>query len=215
VKFARLSKAVRQKVLDEHRDWNVTHDWWDSVYEDAVRMAALMGVEIDTVNRPRTPGPAGPTEYDIDFSGFSSQGDGASFSGSYCCKPDAVKKITEECGGNDPVLIEIATKLTALQIAVKLEQASTLRLNICKHQHYGVHPLSMYVTDVVYEDDEVGTGDADLDNVKVTDAMEALFRRFADWIYHQLEQEYEHQTSDEAITEALQDYRFDRAGAII
>ena len=34
-KFDELSPDVQEKVIDRNWDWNVDHDWWEYVYEDA------------------------------------------------------------------------------------------------------------------------------------------------------------------------------------
>lgn len=54
-------------LIEEHRHWNVDHgtEWWDATYDDFVEVAAAFGI---TVPRDQ-----------ISFSGFWSQGDGASF----------------------------------------------------------------------------------------------------------------------------------------
>ena len=54
-------------LIDEHRDWNVDggSDWWQPTFEDFVDVAKAFGIAIDFD--------------DIQFSGFWSQGDGASF----------------------------------------------------------------------------------------------------------------------------------------
>lgn len=53
-KFSELSEQAKDAARDANRDWNVHYDWWDYVYEDAVRMAAILGIEIShTVGGPR------------------------------------------------------------------------------------------------------------------------------------------------------------------
>jgi hypothetical protein len=65
-RFEALPQATKDKILDEHRDWNVEHiDWWDSVYEGFKEDMLKVGIWVE----------------DMYFSGFSSQGDGACFEG--------------------------------------------------------------------------------------------------------------------------------------
>lgn len=54
-----------EKVLDRHRDINTLDDWWDFVCDDCIEKLESLGYE----------------NTDIRFSGFYSQGDGASFTG--------------------------------------------------------------------------------------------------------------------------------------
>lgn len=202
-KFEELSDKAKDRARDDARDWNTDGiDWWDFVYEDAVRMGALMGIDIGTRTQRYVNGKSVETT-DIQFSGFCSQGDGASFSGSYSCVPDAVAKIMAEC--NDETLIGIAEELTAAQVTAKMEHGWELAATIELNQGYYCHSGNMSCT--------VSGDDNDLDDDY---DLLTLFRRFADWIYHQLEAEYTYQTSDEAVEERLKDdHLFDADGVII
>lgn len=195
----RLHESVREEVLNSWRETQMDHDWWDCVYNDAKRMGALMGVEID----------------DIQFSGFWSQGDGASFTGTYKCRSDAVEAITSECGGNDEELIRIATELTALQTTFKLQHGFTFECLIQRMPGHYVHSSMMQTG---WPDDEeqyraVGPKVcSDMDQ-----AIERLMRRFANWIYDQLQAEYDYLTSDEQVIESIRSsgLRFDSSGVRI
>ena len=68
--FNELSDSQKQSVFDNWRINGPDYEWWDCIYDDAKTIAALMGIEIK----------------DIYFSGFSSQGDGACFTGNYAYK---------------------------------------------------------------------------------------------------------------------------------
>jgi hypothetical protein len=64
--FDELSNNAKQKVLNDNRYTFVEHDnWWDGIYEIWIEKLAEYGMNITANN--------------IHFSGFSSQGDGASF----------------------------------------------------------------------------------------------------------------------------------------
>lgn len=63
-----LSRDEREKLLDKYRDINVEDEWWEFVYERAVEENAVLGIEVTKMR----------------FSGFWSQGDGASFEGHVC-----------------------------------------------------------------------------------------------------------------------------------
>jgi len=64
-----MSDDKRQELLEQYHDINVDHDWWDCLYEDFKTDMLEKGVTVD----------------DICFSGFWSQGDGASFTGVVAC----------------------------------------------------------------------------------------------------------------------------------
>jgi len=74
--FNELSKEVQSKVLDKHRNWNVESiDWWDGIYEVFYEDLEEKGF----------------SDCKIWFSGFGSQGDGASFE----CKSFDIAKLIQ------------------------------------------------------------------------------------------------------------------------
>jgi len=201
-KFSELSEQAKDAARDANRDWNVHYDWWDYVYEDAVRMAAILGIEIShTVGGPRRP----PT-VDISFSGFCSQGDGASFTGRYNFAPDAVAKMRAET--TDETLICLAEELTVLQVTAKLKYGHLVYARIesgnSHYSHSGTMRCELFLD-----------GDRDDDDPLDDNPWLDIFRRFADWIYANLESEYDHLTSDEVIDEHLTDLTFDEDGVVI
>jgi hypothetical protein len=205
--FDELSDKAKEAARDEWRQASQHDDWWDYIYEDAVRMGALLGIDIRIKEgRPRnTSTPA------IYFSGFWSQGDGACFEGSYNFVSDAPKLIFAEAP-QDETLLAIAQKLTVLQTTAYLRYNARLYANITTSGHYS-HSGTMNV-DATFVDHP-----AEAPNVpeSMDEALTALMRRFADWIYSQLEAEDEWLNSDECINESLsQDhYEFDENGAMI
>mgnify|MGYP001795784980 CR=1 FL=1 len=125
--------------------------------------------------------------------GFSSQGDGACFEGRYDGVPDpefAIKTHAPE----DATLRQIASALAALR---------QFRLTaVVTHSDRYYHSRSADIA--VYGED--GNG---VDSPAADDLREAL-RRFMDWIYAQLRQEYDYRMSDEFIDETIlaNDYTF-------
>jgi len=210
--FDELSERAKDRVRDERRYYHVDDDWWDYLYEDAQRMGAMMGIEIYD-RRFATYGDRGTDKKSgsapaISFCGFASQGDGASFSGTYRYEPGAVAKITSEC--SDPELIRIATELTALQVALKLEHGFTISATIANDRGSYCHSGYMAVEARLDDDDfDVLSGE--------DDTLTKLMRDFADWIYKQLEAEHDHLTSDEHLDERIADEAllFDEDGDII
>lgn len=206
-KFDQLSEESQRRALDKNYDYNIDHEWWDSVYEDAVTMAEIIGIEIGT----RRSSVAQPAIY---FSGFSSQGDGACFEGSYSYKKGALKALKSaaparykdqqtgewvELEGNAE-LHRICKELTAVQrrhfyrLEAKVVQSG-------HYQHSGCTAIEVQDGEHIYR----AIGDAE-------DDIKQLLRDFMDWIYDQLEKQHDYLTSDEAIKEALQDSEFDAEG---
>lgn len=66
--FNDLPQQLKDKILEDHRDINTHHDWWECVYEGFISDMKDVGIEVDRMY----------------FSGFWSQGDGACFDGKVC-----------------------------------------------------------------------------------------------------------------------------------
>lgn len=197
MKLSELSDSARTAARDQARYSQIVDYWWSAVLEDATVCAAILGIEISKTR-------SGPH---IIFSGFDSQGDGASFTGQYKYAPNAVGEIVLHCGGQDAELIRIATELTTLNVGRRLRGADEpLAYKIVASGRY-CHSGTMSLVDDFYDDPYP------------TDAEEntllRLVRAFADWIYKQLEAEHEHLTSDESVDLYLEDLDFDEFGTVI
>jgi len=175
--FEELSDEAKQKAVEKYYDWNVSYDWWDSVYDDAARVAALMGIDIERIY----------------FRGFSSQGDGACFEGTYGYRKNSLK-LVQEYAPKDSELHQIARDLIAVQ------RPAFYRLYASAEQrgHY-MHSGCMSVN--VTKDDSYSY--TDHATAEQEDGITQALREFADWIYTQLEKEYDYLTSEEAISESL------------
>ena len=179
------------------RQWwrDLEAQYWDSecVIADAVECARILGIEIDgTPNKPR-----------VYWSGFWSQGDGASFTGRYAYVKGAAKAIREHAP-QDTELHKIADALQEAQRRnfYRLEAVATQ-----SGRYVHSHTMSVDVEDSNDSYRDIGNAEDD-----VRDAL----RSFADWIYRQLEKEYEFNMSDENVDESIRinEYEFDETGAI-
>lgn len=142
------------------------HDWWDSVYDDAKRIAALMGWRID----------------DIHFSGFWSQGDGACFTGSLAYKRGCAKAVREYA--------PLDTELHRIADAWQTAQRSQFYAISGTVKHAG-HYSHEYSVSFDWEDSRTNYGwtNDSFDE----DAFAEPARDFMRWIYSTLEREYEYQ----------------------
>lgn len=183
-KFAELSESSQDAAIQ--RLWDINADdeyWYESTIEDAKTIGALMGIHIANVR----------------FRGFSSQGDGACFEGSFRYATGSVKAVRDYTGGTDPALESIALALQRAQSAAFYTVTGAIRQR-GRYQHSGCTEINL--------DHERG---ALLDE----DIRDAL-RSFMDWIYGQLEKEYDYQTSRERIIETIDanDYEFTENGEL-
>ncbi len=136
------------------------------------------------------------------FSGFASQGDGASFEGVYGFASGAPKAIRAHAP-RDSALHRIADGLQAIQ----RRNFYQLRADVSQRGRY-YHEYSMAI---VVERDSPTHQDMTAD---AEDMVTELLRDLARWLYRQLEREYDYQTSDQVTDEAIlaNDYAFTEDG---
>jgi hypothetical protein len=170
------------------REWwlrdGLNYDWYDSVYEDAKAIGAILGFTIDRIS----------------FSGFYSQGDGASFVGSYYYAPGWRKRLKAYA----PLDEDVRTIGETLQ-AIQKRNRYGLRATIGAMGQYS-HEGTMKAT-VEDADGREVPGDDDA-------AILECARDFARWIYKQLEAEHEYLTGEESVSETLRanEYEFTADG---
>lgn len=210
-KFSELDERAKNTAREIYREGSYPHDdWWDFVYEDAVRMGEMLGIDIEHKVRG-THGGKTIQEPMIHFTGFSSQGDGACYSGEYSYEPEALQKLKAEC--NDDELFRIAKELAVLHLTCRL---MGIELDYTKIEAMGggySHSNTMSVTLRVTEDtDDDGEPYAIVDIEKT---LTELMKDFAKWIYRQLESEYDWLMSDECVDERLVDETFDEDGNVV
>jgi hypothetical protein len=134
----------------------------------------------------------------ICFSGFSCQGDGASFEGIYRYARRAHREI-RAYAPKDGELHRIADALRDIQ----RRNFYQLSAHVTRDGRY-CHEYSMTISvdraDACY-------GDA---SEAAEEAISEALRDLARWLYRALEREYDYVTSDEAVDEAISvnDYRF-------
>jgi hypothetical protein len=185
-----LPEGAKDRARAQYREGGFDHDWYDAVYEDFQRIADILGIRLKT-RTTRLVG--GRTRQDpcIWFSGFWSQGDGAAWEGVYSYRKSAAAEL-HAYAPKDKTLHRIAETLQAAQ----RQNFYQLRAAVTHRGNY-YHAFTMAVS--VSRDGAAAAeiiGDAES---IVTDALHDL----ANWLYRQLEQEYDYLTSDEAVDETL------------
>ena len=191
-------------------------EWWRScidendysaVLEDAVSMGAILGIGISS-HRWTSSFKFSGSSPNIYWSGFSSQGGGACYEGSYSYQKGAAKAIkAETSAGRDDAskgdlkLLGIAEGLQAVQAKAFYQLTATTR----QQGHYN-HSGCMAV--------EVGRKDCRDFTIEVEEELIQLLRDFADWIYSQLDAENDYINSAENVDEAIRcnEYEFTEDG---
>lgn len=185
LKFDELSDKAKEVARNWYRESSSDDQWWDCVFEDSKEVAKLIGIDI----------------VDIYFSGFSSQGDGACFTGSYKYLKGSVKSV-KDYAPNEQEVHRIALALQKAQqpYLYQLEATST---HYGRYNHSGCMNVEVSHSESLYRD----IGDSE-------DDIRTALRDFADWIYKKLEDDYNYQNADDQVDESItaNEYEFHEDG---
>ncbi len=175
--FEELSKDRQELEIEKIRndEYYLDYEWYEGIEEDFKTILELLGF------------------YDIEtyFSGFYSQGDGASFEARWDREKYLTRKI-KDYAPKDEELYSIAKELQGFAVG---EEGIVERT---QHTNY-YHSNTMTA--------EIGEGYNKIANNHFT----ALCRDLADWYYSRLDEQYEYLMSDEAIVEHMiaNEYEFE------
>ncbi len=196
-----LSDAAKEAARAWYRESCLDYEWYDFVYEDFQTICGIFGVTLAT-SPVRLFGGGTRDKPHLYWSGFWSQGDGASFEGSYAHAKGAARAIRAHAPKDDE-LHHIADALQAVQRRNIWQLHSTIRQ---RGRYCHEHTMAIEVE----RDSPTWQPPTDDAEDAVTEAMRDLAR----WLYRQLRAEYEHLTSDAAIDETLaaNEWSFTAAG---
>jgi len=174
--FRELPLEVQTALLEKNRDILTDHNWYDFTVTDFEEILKQIGF------------------YNINcyFSGFYSQGDGASFEASYGYQKGSLSLI-KSYAPNDKELHYLVEQIQKLQksnfysLSAKVERVSS--------RYY--HSNTMII-DELYRDDSKSIVEGTIDTFR------SLCRELADYLYKALEREYNYLISDNAIREYLE-----------
>ena len=185
-----LSDAGKENARMWYRQTGLHDDWYDFVYEDFETVCRIFGVTLATTP-VRLYGGGTRDKPRIHFSGFHSQGDGASFFGTYSHAKGSAKAIRAHAP-KDAELHRIADELQAVQRRNFWQVHASIR-NLGRYCHEYSMAIEVERDSPTWQPMTDGAEDA---------VIEAL-RDLARWLYRQLRSDYDHQTSDEAVDENL------------
>lgn len=207
--FAELGDSAKESARAWWRELEMQDFDTEYLYEDFTECAQRLGIEFRTKDVRLMSGKT-RQEACIYWSGFSSQGDGAQFEGRYYFAENAEKRIHDHAP-KDAELARIGAELDRLQAANG--KALTARMD-CSRAQYS-HSGWMNVE--VSCDEHMNATDKELTDEMTPGADEELtqlMRDFADWMYRQIEAEYEWRMSDEQVDDSIiaNEYDFDEHG---
>lgn len=186
VEYSKLSDEAKRKA----REWFISGDypydeWWDSTYDWFREVTKTMGFQVEEMR----------------FSGFWSQGDGASWKGTWYPQAGMIKAVMDHTDDKD--IHDIAIGLFYLQFTYGFKLNGVVEWLRCRN----IHENTMTV-ELECEDREIGDD--------ATEKFLELTRELARWLYHNLEREHEYLTSDEHVEDMIMcnDYQFTEDGEL-
>ena len=187
--FDELSDSAKERARQWWREAAGHDEWWDCTFEDAKQCLEVAGFRISNIY----------------FSGFSSQGDGACFEGTWSAHDTKPVKAMKQHAPKDKELHRIAAEMRALAKAHK-----GASMSVKQRGHYSHEFCTEFSVDF---GDEECNGNAEA----MTAAEESIIETSRDamrWIYRQLEKEYDYQNSDEVVDDTIRanEYEFDEDG---
>jgi len=197
--FDELSDDAKERAREWWRS-NLYFQDADCLFSDFDKVAVILGVVFDQRQVPLMNGSV-RGEPKIYYSGFWSQGDGACFEGYYTYNKGASRAV-REYAPQDSVLHRIADDLQAIQRPAFYGLSASI-----SHRGRYYHSGCM---DIRVNHDERRPTDYE------EEGIDQVMRDFADWMYRQLESEYEYQMSNEVVDECIRinEYEFNDDGSI-
>lgn len=192
-RFEALDPSDQQKILDKHRYAYVEDDWWyESIFDDLVVDVNQYGYLVDEHRGRGT-----RTNHCIWFSGFYSQGDGASFDGRIWNWTVALQDF--------PVL---AQYLKDGSVDHGLSWSSTSRYSHSRSLSFSEHidlgnPYDQTTDRIRFLAHEVLSRDAEEEWEKFVAHTEKQVQKLCDELFERLRTEYEYLTEDEQVLESL------------
>jgi hypothetical protein len=192
-----MTYTCSDSFIDEHRDINIHDEWYDCVLEDFKMICEILGIDLD--------------EREPCFSGFWSQGDGASWTGQYraisgwvsapaVVTYDLAPAAIREHAPQNEKLHRIADELCLLARIYGPVYAV-----VSRHGNHYVHSSTMSLGEWRYHDEEIDMDEVPEEIIElIVTTLEDLFVGLANWLYKRLEESYDGLTSDDAVKESLE-----------
>jgi hypothetical protein len=192
-----MNDERKQALIEQYRDCNVDcYDWWEGIYEMFASDMSGKGIYVS----------------DMRFSGFWSQGDGASFTG----RVDDISLFLKE---HD--LTQSYPWMTKL---ISLGGGFDLRIQRTSHHYVHENTVSASLEDTDMFNNVLNVGDdglrehivahwdtlLDSEYTSIETDVTAIIRDYCQDLYRMLEEEHEHLTSDESVWEAIESNEWDR-----
>ncbi len=213
--FEELSPEAQEKALDNDRYFNVDYQGW----EDGV----TEGFKEDM-------GEIGIDDIEINYTGFNSQGDGASFTsddidtrklfdaiGIKSNKALNMEVDDERSGGENKEFYDLLDTMEDIgQVDRNRIKPEEIRVWIKRTSSHYYHENTVEAEVEIWDEPD-GWEEPDTFTVDLADQVTQYVRDLCKDLYRKLEKEYDYLTSDEAVKETLidNDYKFDEEGNLV
>lgn len=192
-KLSELSDEAKERARAWLREGVSDFEWYDVVFEDAKTIGKLMGIEIA----------------DIHFSGFSSQGDGALFEGTYEYRKGSVNLVKGHVGNTQPSdleVIRIAQELAKFQRRFFYSITAEIMHKNHEYSHKNCAEIVGY--------DRYGYLGIGASGIETDKELSEILRDFMEWIYRRLEAEFNWNDEDKQVDETItiNEYSFTAEG---
>lgn len=187
---------TRTELLEQHRDINVGHDWWQATYDAFADDMRLKGIRATRMY----------------FSGFSGQGDGACFEG----RVDDWAVFLPTVGVTCPAVIALAKEQWLFTVEHRGRYShehsthfDTFLPNPDDHcRVYTIEDFAERYSPYPWDADDIRTKAwlallARVDYDALEETMQEAFRGHMRDLYKRLEAEYDHLTSYDAVWESI------------
>lgn len=200
--FDELSDKAKEKAREWYRRASDgDSDWSECVINEAIEQGQLLGIDFK-MHDVKLHGGGTRQKPCIWWRGFSSQGDGACFEGTWRARNVKADKVAEGWG-DAPETTEI--KRIAKEFAGLAMLYPDATLKVTHRGHYN-HERSVYCDfdSGIEDDDEVASKVAEYGDLANTEeSATETARDFMRQIYRRLEKAYEYEQSDECVDENI------------
>jgi hypothetical protein len=185
-----LSDEAKEKARDWYRQGAFDDDWYWAVCSDFEQICDILGISLATVP-VRLFGGGTRRKPCMWFSGFASQGDGASFEGDYSYARGSACAI-RGYAPKDKELHRIADALRAIQWSNFFQLSARVTH---RGRYYHEHSMEIGV--------ERDSPFYQPMTANAEDEISEALRDLARWLYGKLEDEHDYLTSDEVVDAAI------------
>lgn len=187
-----VTSSQRASLIEKYRNINVDYDWWDSVYDMFREDMKAVGIGVQRMY----------------FSGFYSQGDGACFEGSL---GNALTYLDHHHKDQFPMIRKLLEAGGGLY--VRCEHSGRYYHENCTSFWVDADTLTGMIDQPTEFHEQVVEQWQELLEDELSDFEKAVidqWREYMGQLYSNLEEEYDHLTSDEAVWDAIEANELDQ-----